>query len=261
MQISRNIFRFLGYASLVFTLILSSCSSTREKKDKADLYMQRGVSLIEAGNLPAALKDLLSAEELDPENPIIQNNLGLVYFLREKIDLSINHFSKAISLNKNYTEARNNLARVLVEKKRFKEADEQLKIVLADLTYGNQEGAYVNQGLLYFNQGEYLKSQESFLKSLQINPENCLAQSYFGRAYLELNNTAKAAESLDRAVSLCQRELFDEPHYFSAIAHFRLGEKEKAKVRFNEILKFYPKGKYKEKARAMLDLIDKGTSL
>ncbi len=242
-------------------LTLTSCVSNSEKKDKAELFMHRGISLIEAGNLPGALKDLLSAQDLDPKNPIIQNNLGLVYFMREKLDISIQHFTKAIELNNSYTEARNNLSRVLIEKKKFKEAQSQLQIVMNDLTYGNQEGANINQGLLYFNKGEFLKSQEAFLKTLQFNPENCLAQSFFGRAYLELNNTAKAAEALDRAVSLCQRELFDEPHFYSAIAHFRIGEKEKAKTRFNEIIKFYPKGKYKEKARAMLDLIEKGTEL
>lgn len=240
---------------------LSSCVSSRDKKDKADLYMHRGISLIEADNLPSALKDLLAANELDPENPIIHNNLGLVYFMREKLDLAITHFSKAVELNKDYTEARNNLARVFIEKRKFKEAQAELLIVLNDLTYGNQEAAQVNQGLLYFNQNEYLKSQESFLKALQMNPENCLAQSYFGRAYLELNNPAKAAETLDRAIALCQRELFDEPHYYSAVAHFRAGDKTKAKIRFNEILKFYPRGKYKEKARAMLDILEKGMQL
>ncbi len=246
---------------LFLTPGLVSCVSSYEKKDKAELYMQRGISLIEAGNLPGALKDLLAAEELDPENPVIHNNLGLIYFMREKIDLSIQHFERAVSLKKDYTEAHNNLARVYIEKKKFKEAQEELKLVFEDLTYGNQEAAYVNQGILDFNRRDFLKSQESFLKTLQINPENCLAQSYFGRAYLELNNSSKAAESLDRAVALCQRDLFDEPHYYSAIAHFRLGEKEKAKIRFGEIIKFYPRGKYKEKARAMLDLIEKGTQL
>lgn len=238
---------------------LTACATLRnENQERANLYLQLGTSQLQNEDYPNALKSLLEAEKLDDTNAIVQNNLGLTYFMRERYDLSQKHFLKAITLNPNYSDARSNLARTYIEVLKFAEAEKELSIVLNDLTYSGFGKAHINLGLSKFNQKQYQAAAKNFAKAIEIDPENCPANSYYGRSLFELKDYEKATRALDRAISYCQKQLYDEPHYFSAVAYYRLGEKEKSVARFQEVLKIYPNGIYRDKARGMLDLIRKG---
>ena len=216
-----------------------------------------GASQFENGNYPAALSDLLQGEKFDPENPAIQNNLGLVYFMRQRLDLSEKHLRKALSLNPKYSDARNNLARVLIEQNKFKEAEKEVRLVIDDLTYPSVDKAYINLGLAQFNLKNYTESKASFLHAINVVRDSCIANAYYGRSFFELKDYSNAATSLDTAIGFCQRALFDEPHYYSALTYYRLGNKEKAIARFSEIVTLYPEGKYRKKSKAMLEMLRK----
>lgn len=249
--------KFLFTIALCFGI--SACASFgSDDKEKAELYMKMGVAQYEQGNYPYALRDLLKAKDLDSENPLVENNLGLTYFMRERYDLAEKSLRRAIEINPKYTDARNNLSRVLIEVGKNKEAEAESKIVLNDLTYASLEKAYVNLGLAQFNQSRFEEAKNNFSKAVEAQRDSCIAHTYYGRSQFELKDYRNAADSLDRAVGFCQRSLYDEPHFYSAVAYYRLGNKEKSVARFEEILKLYPSGKYREKAAGMLDLIRKG---
>lgn len=238
--------------------LLGCASQSKQKKEKAELFLRMGISQLESGNYPYALRDLLKAEELDSDNAVIQNNLGLVYFFRDRQDLATKHLNKALAIDPKYSEARNNLSRVLIEKGQFAEAEKELKIVLDDLTYPNPEKAYINLGLAKFNQKDYTGARKSFMKVLENTPDDCISNTYVGRSFFEGEDYQRASEALDRAISFCQKSLYDEPHYYSALAYYRLGEKSKSQTRFEEVVKYYPNGKYRDKAKGMLSLLRKG---
>ncbi len=221
------------------------------------LHLQTGTSLLSDGNFPQALSELLIAENLDPENATIQNNLGLVYFFRERTDLAETHLRKALKLLPEYTDARNNLARVLIERGKYNEAIQEAQIANNDLTYPNPEKPLINLGVAQFKLAHFEVAKRNFQKAVEIQRDNCLAQSYYGRTLYELRDYRRAAEALDRAVGFCQRSQFDEPHYYSALSYFELGQNEKAQARFEELLKLYPQGKYVDKAKTMLDTIQR----
>lgn len=244
---------------LTFSLfILAACATTSATDaEKAELFLRMGSTQFDNGNYPAALTALLKAEELDSNNPAIQNNLGLVYFMRQRFDLSEKHLRRAIGLNKKYSEARNNLGRVLIEVGKFQEAEKELQVVIDDLTYPSVDKAYVNMGLAQFNQKNYTNAKASFLHAMNVARDNCVANAYYGRTFFEMKEYDKAAPALDTAIGFCQRALYDEPHYYSALTYYRLGDKDKSMARFSEIVKLYPEGKYREKSKAMLDMLRK----
>lgn len=244
--------------SLILLSVFGCASFNGSDKKKAELYLGMGTSQMESGSYPYALSNLLKAEELDPANAVVQNNLGLVYFFRERYDQSEDHLRNAIKISPKYTEARNNLSRVLIEKGNYPEAEKQLNVVLDDLTYANPEKAYINLGLAKFHQKQYSEARASFAKALETLPDDCVSNTYFGRTFFETQEYARAAEVLDRAIGFCQKNMYDEPHYFSALAYYRLGQKSKSIVRFEELIKYYPTGKFREKAKGMLELIRKG---
>ncbi len=242
-------------SSIFMMVFVSSCASSQKNKERAVLLLRSGTGYLTQGLYPAALRELLSAAELDPSNPIIQNNLGLAYFVREKFDLAEKHVSRAIQLDSKYTDARNNHGRVLIELGQYEEAKAQLQNVLADLTYPEPEKAWFNFGLLYFRQGQFDAAKDKFAEGIRTNRQHCLSQTYYGRSLLELKDFDRAATALDAAVGLCKNSQNDEPHYYSGISYYKLGRTDKAVARMEEVMRLYPKGHYAKKAESMLQIM------
>lgn len=237
-------------------LQLGGCvSSGATNKDFADLHFKVGSSHLEKGNFPEALKELLQAESYNTNDPLIYNNLGLAYFMLERYEQSEVYFRKAIALNGTFTDARNNLSRVLVERGKFKESREQIKKVLEDLTYTQPAKVYINLGLSYFREQKYTEAKDAFLKAVNYDRENCLAQSYYGRSLLEMKEAERALQALDKASGYCLKVNFDEPIYFSAIAYYRMGDRTKAQARLETLV--HKNSPFKEKAESMLDILRK----
>ena len=151
------------------------------------------------------------------------------------------------------------MARAYIERGQLDEAEPLLKEALADLTYENYAGVHTNYGLLEFKRGNFATAQFHFKKALERNRNDCVAHSYLGRCYLEQKNLTLALPQLERAMGICQPMGFDEPHYYSAIAYYRDGQKEKSRLRFEELIRVFPSGPNSDKAQKMVALIKKET--
>ncbi len=243
---------------LFFSLgLLLGCQSFQAKEDRANFMLQSGTAFYEAGRYPEALKELLRAYKVNPRNPAISNALGLTYHARGRSDLGIKYLQEAISVDPSYTEARNNMVRIYLETKDFKSAQQQLFLVKKDLTYTALDRVYINEGLLYFDQKQFSKALVPFEKAIDYSRESCPAHHLYGKSLFELTKYPEAAAALDRAIIFCQKAGSDEPHYLSALAHYRSGDKRKAAVRFEEITKLYPNGQYFEKSKSLLEIVKK----
>lgn len=250
-------FLFYYFSLLLLALINQGCQSTSSDRTKslAELHLRLGTNALERGNYPDALKELLTAESLTPKDPIVQNNLGLAYFMREKYDQSEIHIRRAIEYAPSFTDAKNNLGRVLIEKKRYPEAKKYLFEVIEDLTYPMPGKAHINLGLALFGEQNYPEAKEHFVKAISYDRENCLAHNFYARTLLELKDHKKAAAAFDKAEGFCLKQNFDEPIYFSAVNFFRMGEVYKAKLKFEALIE--KNSNYKEKAEQMLEVLRK----
>ena len=236
---------------------LVGCASFSENKEAADLHLKIGQGHLTAGNYPQALAEMITAERLDPSDPMIQNYLGLAYAARERLDLAEVHLRKAVSLKSDYSEGRNNLGQVLSQRGKYPEAAAEIQKVIDDLTYPNPDRALTNMGIIQFKSNHFVEAKKFLLRAIELQRENCLALSYYGRCFYELQDYKKSAEALDRAVGFCQRIQYDEPHYYSALSYYQLGMSQKAEIRLEELIKLYPDGKYVEKAKSALETIRK----
>lgn len=234
---------------------MAGCASAQKDRDTADLHLRIGTSFLTQGNFPNAMRELQTAEKLDPKNPVIQNNLGLVYFMREKYESAAQHLERALKLNPAYSEARNNYGRVLIELGRYDKAIEELQKVAKDLTYQDPAKAHVNLGLAYFRRGDYSSARNQFSEAIKLNRDNCLAQTYFGRSLLEMSQLPQAATALDNAVVVCRPNKFDEPHYYSGLTYYKLGQVSSAVSRMEEIINLYPEGRFAKRAESLLKLM------
>ncbi len=240
--------------SSLFLLVSCQVFSPRDP-DAAELHLRIGTSQLQSGFYPQALASLLQAESLDPENPMIQNNLGLAYLVREKYSLAETHLRRSLELKPDYSDAKNNLGRLLIEMGQYQTAIQILNEAEADLTYPNPEKPQINLGIAYFSLKQFNTAQKYFQKALTVQRDSCLAQNYFGRTFFEIKNFSLAAENLDRAVGYCKKDQFDEPHYYSGLAYYQMGLVDRATARLEEVVSLYPQGKYKVRAQEALKSI------
>lgn len=243
------------FSAQLFCLTLISCASNEKDKELAYSHFKLGVTLISQNQKAKGLEQLLIAKELDPENALILNHLGLAYYFHNEYEHSIIALKDALSKNPNYSEAHNNLGRIYIDIRDYKQAQEHLNKAASDLTYPHKDKVWLNLGLSWFFQNQYKMSETYFLKSISANRNNCLAYNYYGRAQVEMENFTKAARALDQAIFHCQKKGFDEPHYYSAISFFRLGYKRKAMARLQEGIKKFPTGPNREKIDEMMNLM------
>lgn len=242
---------------LVFSAILiSSCASTSNKdEERAALHLKIGTALLNQGQYPAALSELLKAEKLDPTNPIVQNNLGLSYFVRDRLDLAEKHIRKALSLQPKYTDARNNLGRLLIEKKNYSDAIKELKLASQDLTYNDPSKLMANLGHAYYLNGNFQDARDTFLEALKYRRHDCFSMTLYGQSLYRLKNYNLSTRALDEAIRTCQNNAKEEPYYFSAISYLKLGQRAQAFARLKEYVDTFPKGTFTAKAKNLMQEI------
>lgn len=244
----------------VLSLFVVSCSSgQKKKKEQSLLYLQIGSEHLKNGQYPLALKALLEAEKLDQTNPILYNNLGLAYFVRDRFELAEKNLKKAVELDSKYTEARNNLGRMYIHLKKYDLAIKELKIAAEDLTYNFPSKVLSNLGLAYFRSGQFKEARDYFKKSLRLERENCFTFNYYGRSLFELKEYEQSAPSFDQAENLCKSSKFEEPTYFGALSYLKIGKRELAVTKLEEVVSKFPESQYAKRATRLLKILKKAS--
>ena len=244
------------FLTVLLTPLGCASKSSKQNQERAALHMQIGTGFLAKGLYPQAMTELLRAQQLDPKNPYVLNNLGISYYVRGREKQAEAKFREAIKYESKFSDAKNNLARALIDQKRYNEALKWLNEVEGDLTYQAPEKTYSNMGIAYFEMGNYMKAGQYLERSMQIRRESCTTASYYGRTLYETKKIKESAEMLDQAIEYCRSTKFEDPLYISALSYFSLGQKEKTRARIDELLKDYPKSKYVAKAKGMLELLE-----
>ena len=109
---------------LIFALLfLVSCAAKDpdigNKKEIAVAAQGRGEGYYNSGQYTAALKKLLEAYKTIPNDPYLNNSLGLVYLAKNRYDLAEIHFKKALNIKPDYIQARNNLGAAYLRQKKW----------------------------------------------------------------------------------------------------------------------------------------------
>jgi hypothetical protein len=112
-----------------------------------------GLTLYAQGSYADALKNLVSALELEPHNPIVYNNLGVCYFSLDQFESAVQSYLRAISLDPSYVEAHNNRGNALV--KLFKHEDALTSYDQALTLDPSYVEAYWNKALALLQLGRF----------------------------------------------------------------------------------------------------------
>ena len=92
---------FLVFFWFWTALGLSSCATPQdvaERKRQSEALRTLGERLMADEKFTPALRELQKAEDLYADDHILQNDLGLVYLQKGKLDLALTHLKKAVAL-------------------------------------------------------------------------------------------------------------------------------------------------------------------
>lgn len=192
------------------TVNVSDEKSSNISQD-SNSYISKGLECYQKKDYAAAIDYFYKAENLDPKNAQIYNNLGLSYLAQKDTQLAIKYFKMANFKKRNYTEPLINLALV------YKQLGDNFKqfyyLQLAVGSNPNDYRAYYQLGNYYRDQGKYSDAINKYKKSIKINPK-------FADVYLDLANAFFAYESYNYCLQAINqyREFYPNSDYALALA-------------------------------------------
>ncbi len=192
--------RFI-YVVLVSIFFLVSCAANLElRKRQEEALRNFGEAYIREEDYTKALRKLLEAEKLYAEDPHLQYDLGLVYMAKERIDLAIHHFKKAMEIKPDYTPAKNSLGAAYLAQKKWNDAISCFKEITEDLLYVTPHYPLSNLGWAYYNKKEYDLAEKYYQDALKIEPRFAIALSGLGKTYIATGRISEAIAALEKAV-------------------------------------------------------------
>ncbi|XP_064077035.1 protein O-mannosyl-transferase TMTC4-like isoform X2 [Vanessa tameamea] len=141
-----------------------------------------------------------NALNICPLNAKVHYNVAKVADAKYHADWALAEYKEAIRLYPEYYQAMNNLANLLKNQKKYKEAEHYLRI---SLHYKNDfPAAWMNLGIVLAHTGRYNDSQIAYKTALRYRKYYPDCFYNLGNLYLELNKTNLALENWFHAINL-----------------------------------------------------------
>jgi len=225
-----------GLVLLLATLSFIACAgqSTQDNARLAETKRNIGEAYMRQGDYTSALRELLAAEKMDPQDAFTQHDLGLCYRAKNRMVDALAHLNKAVALKPSYTPARNSLGRVYLEVGELDKAIAIFKEITKDALYATPHFPLANLGLAYYKKGDYATALEYYHKALKLEPNFVFALHGLGSTYLAMNKGRLALDYLVKALRLAPKVA--EIHFEYAEANLLVGRTAQAKASYENAI-------------------------
>lgn len=233
-----KIFPILLLPAIIMLITACSGQNMAQNKKMAEVKRDVGEAYMRQGDYTAALRELLEAEKLYSEDPIVHNDLGLCYMNKKRISDAILHFKKAVAIKPSYAPARNNLGTAYLAIKEWDTAIGIFQEITKDALYGTPHYPLSNIGLAYYHKGQYKTALKYYKEALRIQENFINALRGAGRCYLAINEGRLALRYFERAVKHAPK--MAQVHYELGEAYQLVGRMRQARVSYETAVEFAP---------------------
>lgn len=240
---------------LLVSFFFFSCahqpSAPEKKSKKGEILYSHGTAKLMSKEYPEALDLLLRASQELPEDTRVFNNLGMAYYFMKRPSTAIQNLKMALKIDEKNSDARNNLASVLLSQGRLEEAKKEYQKIQEDLVYRHQYRVKYNLALIHIRQGNKNEAV-SLLKQASQEEENYCAPKYqLGLLYQQTYNYQEALSWYQKAGDgTCYGE--PAPHFQQAEVLAALNDYEKAKLKYEDVKERFPDSPYSTMAQQKL---------
>jgi type IV pilus biogenesis/stability protein PilW len=189
-----------------------------EIKTRVSIHYKTGIKFLQEGKAAKAVRELLTAKKLKPNNPDIEHALGLAYQAQGHYDLALKQYKRALELDPKFSEVRLNMGTIYLIKAQFDEAIEQFKACLEDPLYKTPEKAHYNLGVAYFHKKRVDQAIKHYKKAVAMKPEG--AEDY-SHALYNLAFCYEEKKDYPNALQYYEKALEVYPDFKDAL--FRIG--------------------------------------
>lgn len=195
----------LFYSLLIIVLFIGGCAtmSGEEKSQKATAHYQLGVSYLNDNNIQPAFVEFQKALELNPNDKEVLNAIGVVYLLKlEDYPKAIEYLQRALRVDRNFSEASNNLGFAYEKSGKYDAAVDSYKVAIANPIYKGTEKAFNNLGRTYYRMKRYNEAIDAYREAIKRYPDFHLP--YYGLAicYNAMGRYGDAATALKKAMDV-----------------------------------------------------------
>jgi tetratricopeptide (TPR) repeat protein len=168
-------FAALLAAGLLLLAPALGCAGRKPEQDpelrvkKARAHFDMAVDHQTHGRVELALRELILAERIDPENPLVQHALGMTYLQKGKSEEAERHLLRAIEIRPDYQDARVNLSTLYLTVGRYEECVEQSRSLYDDPTFTSPWRALTNWGWAAYRLGRPQEGRRQLEASLDLN--------------------------------------------------------------------------------------------
>jgi type IV pilus assembly protein PilF len=198
--------RLFGAFVVLVSAVSWSCSgvTAEQRRRSAEIHYDLGTNLLENGDVQGALKEYMTAEQEDSDLPQTHNAVGLLYaYSLARPEEAEEEFKRAIALDKDFSEARNNLGGFYMARGRFAEAVPQFERALANPLYRDRVIAESNLGWALYKTGQAEKGIRRITAALLIAPRYCLGWRQLGTIHSERGELPAAADAFTKYAGAC----------------------------------------------------------
>ncbi len=187
--------------ALCCSLALSACATTTQKEDEqqeklARLHYQIGVDALQKGLLPKAFDELMTSDNMRPNQADVLDALAYAWLLRGDMKKSETHYRKSLRV-KAAASTRNNYANLLNKLERFSEAESMARKALDDPRYPNQDLAFINLADALLGQDKFDEAIRSYGQAQLFNSNSLLVKLKIARAYMQYDRLNEARALYD----------------------------------------------------------------
>ena len=181
---------------------VSGSAADSESRQRARAFTDLAGAYFTRAQYKTALDELRKAITADSGFGPAYNIYGLIYMELAEDKLAEENFRRAIDLDRNDSEARNNFGWFLCTRGRYDEGLQQFSTALHNPLYAKPEQAMANAGLCAEKKGDLALAEANFMKSLKLQPDNPNTVLKLAGLNFRQNRLAEVQRLLERHAEL-----------------------------------------------------------
>jgi len=244
---------------LLGAVLLTSCSSNTKEaslKKKAFLFYSHGTEKLIEKDYTEALKNLIKANQLMPNDTKILNNLAMAYYFKGRKTQATQLLTQSLEIDGKNADARNNLASIYFNQGKLDIAEKEYKKVLDNLLYKNNFRVYYNLGLIEKRKNNLEEAIVYFNKASGLRIDYCASNYELAITYRQVKKFNKSLEWFKQAT---KEKCGDNPlplyEWGKTLAS--IGQNAKAVEIFSQVSNKFPQDKLSFKAERRIKLLSK----